>query len=122
MLAILSRVCITILLWLLLNNRHEHFFTRNETYFIACPPLAEVQISLIYFPLINHLNEAFFLYRTLVAQVCLSLIVDTLLLFVGLTLFAYYENLGCDPYRSGQVDSTNQVRQLYFGKILEEII
>ena len=37
------------------------------------------------------------------------LVIYTITCLVGLTVFAYYESIGCDPLRSNQIDNSNQV-------------
>ena len=41
------------------------------------------------------------------------IIIYSITCIVGLTVFAYYESIGCDPLRSGQIDNSNQVRQYF---------
>ncbi len=38
-----------------------------------------------------------------------NVVLTTLTCMVGLVLFAYYEQLGCDPLRSGELDGSNEV-------------
>ena len=48
-------------------------------------------------------------FRSVFLNVPFMLIIYSLTCIVGLTVFAYYWELGCDPLRSGQISSSNQV-------------
>ena len=43
-----------------------------------------------------------------------EIIISTLTCLVGLVLYAYYEELGCDPLRSDEIDDPNKARTFLF--------
>ena len=50
-----------------------------------------------------------FPYSVFLGTIPFRLLVDTILYMCAIIVFAYYDQLGCDPVKTGQVRSTNQV-------------
>ena len=57
----------------------------------------------LFFSFFLHFHSAMYM------QGLLEIVVSTIIALIGLVIFAYYEKIGCDPYRSGAISSPNQI-------------
>ena len=55
---------------------------------------------------------------SLYIQAPLWIIMDGLFVLTGLTIYSYYEAVGCDPFRSGQIYSSNQILPYFIVDVL----
>ena len=51
----------------------------------------------------------FFIHRAVLINIPLIIIVYSLTCMVGFVVFAFYQERGCDPLRSGEIGNSNQV-------------
>ena len=55
---------------------------------------------------------------SLYIQAPLWIVMDGLFVLTGLTIYSYYEAVGCDPFRSGQIYSSNQILPYFIVDVL----
>ena len=56
--------------------------------------------------------------KAVLIQAPLWIVMEVILVSCGLTIYAYYETLGCDPYRSNQISSPNQLLAMFVVDVL----